>query len=617
MDRLRTASSTRKCRWLLQSLLSTSKYQVKPNICAIWHPVKLGFTGILRDNAYVSCFTPLWGVQKGLVCLRSTQPTESCPNFKFAESIRGYMMKRPKHSNFSVFQKRGVKHFSHLTQMQNAIPKKKNITMKTTVTLCILLTIFSVNTSAQDVAVSTLEGHGSAVNSVCFSPDGSLLASGSWDDTIRLWDVRTGKRLRTLTGHLDGVLSVCFSPDGNLLASGSWDDTIRLWDVRTGKRLRTLTGHKSNVNSVSFSPDGSLLASGSSDETIRLWELPDTRVRIIPDPVISPQSIGEQFTINVNVITGKNVGGYQVSLSFDTAVLSYVSSANGDYLPTGAFFVPPVVADNKVTLGATAFAGESNGDGTLATITFKVIDVKESVIYLFDTILTDSDGENLSHLAYGAIFEPSLLIVQLFGDVNTDGAVNILDLVLVASKFGQSVSGDPADVNEDGIVNIVDLVKVAGALGGEAAAPSVWNLNLKTAPTRADVQNWLSQAQQRNLTDAISQRGLRFLEQLLVALTPKETSLLPNYPNPFNPETWIPYQLAKASDVKISIYAADGKLVRTLALGHQEVGIYQSKSHAAYWDGRNAQGESVASGVYFFTLTAGDFTATRKLLIRK
>ena len=131
------------------------------------------------------------------------------------------------------------------------------------------------------------------------------------------------------------------------------------------------------------------------------------------------------------------------------------------------------------------------------------------------------------------------------------------------------------------------------------------------------MQNWLSQAQQHNLTDAISQRGLRFLEQLLVALTPKETSLLPNYPNPFNPETWIPYQLAKASDVKISIYAADGKLVRTLALGHQEVGIYQSKSHAAYWDGRNAQGESVASGVYFYTFSAVDFTATRKMLIKK
>ena len=98
---------------------------------------------------------------------------------------------------------------------------------------------------------------------------------------------------------------------------------------------------------------------------------------------------------------------------------------------------------------------------------------------------------------------------------------------------------------------------------------------------------------------------------------PEETSLLSNYPNPFNPETWIPYQLAKPAEVTVSIYSADGKLVRTLALGHQRAGIYQSRTRAAYWDGRNAQGEPVASGVYFYTLSAGDFTATRKMLIRK
>ena len=98
---------------------------------------------------------------------------------------------------------------------------------------------------------------------------------------------------------------------------------------------------------------------------------------------------------------------------------------------------------------------------------------------------------------------------------------------------------------------------------------------------------------------------------------PKETSLLPNYPNPFNPETWIPYQLAVPADVRIAIYAVDGQLVRTLDLGHQPVGVYKSQSRAAYWDGRNSLGEPVASGVYFYTLTAGEFTATRKMLIRK
>ena len=98
---------------------------------------------------------------------------------------------------------------------------------------------------------------------------------------------------------------------------------------------------------------------------------------------------------------------------------------------------------------------------------------------------------------------------------------------------------------------------------------------------------------------------------------PDKNALLPNYPNPFNPETWIPYHLSGAADVTVSIHSVAGKLVRTLTLGHQAAGIYQNRSRAVYWDGRNQLGESVASGVYFYTLTAGDFTATRKMLIRK
>ena len=100
-------------------------------------------------------------------------------------------------------------------------------------------------------------------------------------------------------------------------------------------------------------------------------------------------------------------------------------------------------------------------------------------------------------------------------------------------------------------------------------------------------------------------------------LHPDVTEVLPNYPNPFNPETWIPYRLAVPSEVSIAIYAADGKLVRTLDLGNKQVGRYESRSRAAYWDGRNEIGEEVASGIYFYTLTAKEFSATRKMLILK
>ena len=103
----------------------------------------------------------------------------------------------------------------------------------------------------------------------------------------------------------------------------------------------------------------------------------------------------------------------------------------------------------------------------------------------------------------------------------------------------------------------------------------------------------------------------------VIAVLPDNTQLLANYPNPFNPETWIPYQLAAAADVTLTIYAVDGKPVRTLALGQQPGGMYQSKSRAAYWNGRNEHNEPVASGLYFYTLTAGEFSETRKMLIRK
>ena len=574
--------------------------------------------------------------------------------------------------------------------------------------------------------------HIESVTSVAFSPDGSILASGSWDDTIRLWDVETGRHLRTLRGHRDAVISVAFSPDGSILASGG-RKAVHLSDANTGTHLQTLTGHKGWVESVSFTPNGNTLAAASSDGTILLWaltpsDLAITTVSVHPSPALSP-SIGSHLTLSLNIANGKDVAGYQATVKFDTTALRYISSENGSYLPTGAFFVPPVVSEGKITLGATAFGATSNGNGNLADLTFEVLDVKASSIHLVDVVLTNVEGEHLQVFAQfiGRIVEPTSLtssamvsitpatvlspaigeqltfrvgiaglspgqtvtdfqltweydrtalkylsstegdylsagnrdstlenatfevlgvkastvdisgyfvggdglhyiptfesaeiIAPLLGDVNRDGVVNILDLVLVASKFGQQVGGDPADINEDGLVNIVDLVKVAGAIGGgAAAAPSVSDLNSEAAPTWADVQQWLAQAYQKNLTDATSRQGIVFLEQLLAALTPKETALLPNYPNPFNPETWIPYQLSEAADVSISIYSIDGQVVRTLGLGHQPIGIYESRSRAAYWDGKNTLGEPVASGVYFYTLTAGDFSATRKMLIRK
>ena len=205
----------------------------------------------------------------------------------------------------------------------------------------------------------------------------------------------------------------------------------------------------------------------------------------------------------------------------------------------------------------------------------------------------------------------------LKGDVNGDDVVNILDLVLVASVLGEAGQDLNADVNGDGFVNILDLVLVAGALGNAAAAPSAWYRDLQIATTRTDVARWLAQAGELDLTDPVLREGVLFLEQLLAALTPRDTALLPNYPNPFNPETWIPYELAQDAEVTLTIFNTHGVMVRRLDLGHRLAGYYADRGNAAYWDGCNGYGEQVASGVYFYRLSAGAYSAVRRMLIRK
>ena len=123
--------------------------------------------------------------------------------------------------------------------------------------------------------IALLTGHTSWINSIAFSTDGRTLASGSWDNTVRLSDALTGAHQKTLTGHTGVILSIAFSPDSTILASGGGDrdNTIRLWDVLTGHQ-KTLTGHTDGVSSIAFSPDGGTLASGGSwnDDTVRLWD---------------------------------------------------------------------------------------------------------------------------------------------------------------------------------------------------------------------------------------------------------------------------------------------------------------------------------------------------------
>ena len=466
--------------------------------------------------------------------------------------------------------------------------------------------------------IATLYGHTGPVLSVTFSPDGSTLASGSGDGTVKLWDVATKQNIATFKHAVGEVASVAFSPDGKTLASASLyfsffdanldDGTVELWDVATKQNIATL---QVIATSVAFSPDGTLLASGTLDGTVELWDVATKQ--------------------NIATLQGHTYWVWSVAFSPDGSTLA--SGALDEDATTKLWNV--ATRENIATLQAPGVSVAFSLDGTLLASASDVVelwdavtgvniatlqghtDLVYSVAFSPDgKTLASGAGDNTVKLWDISSFTTSTTPPEhLAEDVNNDSVVNIQDLVLVASNLGKT-GQNAADVNGDGVVNIQDLVLVAGALGSSAAAPSLNSESLSTL-TAADVKGWLSQARQLNLTDATSQRGILFLEQLLVALTPKETVLLHNFPNPFNPETWIPYDLAKDTEVTLHIYAVNGTLVRTLALGHQVVGMYQNRSRAAHWDGRNEFGEPVASGVYFYTLTAGGFSATRKMLIRK
>ena len=314
------------------------------------------------------------------------------------------------------------------------------------------------------------------------------------------------------------------------------------------------------------------------------------------------------------------MAAWQFDIAFDPAILEAINVTEGDFLKMGSttLFQSGTIdnVNGKITgLSAIRLSTRGvSGTGTLLQVTFKA----------------KSGGETrlaLQNFEFGAITGDAIpagphevrITVEgqlATGDVNRDGRVSILDLILIAQQLGRRVAaGSAVDLNSDGVVSILDLILAARAIGNitTSAAPAV----VAESVDPAMIGVWIAQARLEDDGSLAFKQGIESLERLLASLIPEETALLRNYPNPFNPETWIPYQLAESAEVTLTIYDINGQLVRRLALGHQPAGMYQSRSRAAYWDGRNQLGESVASGLYFYTLTADDFTATRRMMILK
>ena len=402
---------------------------------------------------------------------------------------------------------------------------------------------------------------------------------------------------------------------------------------------------------------------------LKTSDKPDT---VTPDPqgaipqqpsAIQDLKVGDIFVSHIEIENVVDLSSWQMDIAFNPAILEVVRKDNGNFDITegnlleggniNAFFPTPTVdnATGKITGMSQTRIGREPGapvgtyipfpsgvgsksspaSGRLVSICFRVKEFAEESLGLHNVQLSNSNGQRIS---YGTVINPVVVTLQYPPeDVNRDGSIDIGDLSIIAALLGQANPINPrADINEDDIVNVLDIILVASKLGNPVtvtdirnpnrfivppvAAPSA-NTGLSANLDRTTIQGWIDFAQVEDDGSAIFDLGIANLEALLASRIPSETRLLLNYPNPFNPETWIPYQLSETTDVTVTIHSMNGSLIRTLALGHQAAGIYQSKSQAAYWDGRNEFGEQVASGLYFYTLTAGNFSATGKMLVRK
>ena len=467
-----------------------------------------------------------------------------------------------------------------------------------------------------------------------------------WDDQVRVWDVNTRQQVDTFGSEFRSLKEIKLSPDGKMMLLYYWDAVV-LWDITSKKQLWIWADFVYGWDDA-LSPDGRTFVS-TSGYFIKIWDIPSQQMRLFVSAegglfrefAISPDrqklAIGKDPWLEVRDLqTGKVESQFQHTYGIADFAFSasgrWIAAENwGDILifdlenpETVQRLIPPN-RTNSISNHWLTFRGNDEYlvssdrvDSHRRILLWKREDDKFAFHRMWQippfhrssgsSVRLNPDGSILLALSEGGELQ-----IWMFTPMTIE---------LVATLPGVDF---PAHFSRDGrylFTNRDDTLQI-------------WDWQAETPLEHPPIPDYFDISQDRSVLTSYAETGQiqiwdgnALLPSQAVAVEPggkqivilgevKRNQLLQNFPNPFNPETWIPFRLTDKSDVMIQIYNSTGQLVRRLSPGTLPAGDYSSQAQAVYWDGRNQIGEPVSSGVYLYTIQAGNFSATRKMLIWK
>ena len=503
--------------------------------------------------------------------------------------------------------------------------------------------LWDAATGAEILAIETL----GTVMAVTFSPDGNILAwSDGISDTVNLWDVATQSIVEIHEPDtVFRVDSIALSPDNSTFVTVNPYETVKVRDIATGNTIDL--GHK-EYRPISFSPDSAMLASGGRRE-VTLWDV-NTGESVANIPV---ESLAWFVSfLNSNTLAYREWREDFIRL-WDVTTQTQVGTIETQYI--NQHDANLVFSPDKKTLALTAgrtielwdIATGQNTD----TLEGHVAEISSLAYSPDGNILVSTSWDDTVRL-WDLTTEQSTVIFE--GDSRSDAAFSHDGTILAFSISNVGVilwnmiTPGITIIEEDEFLTFLpdsSMMLLRNLIWhdneGHRESFSIWDAKTATHIATLDSEMFEGWKQPIFLPDGntlaiIGQDSTVLFDSKVLydQLPPSapanvkianaiQTSLLSNYPNPFNPETWIPFRLAEDATVTLTIYDVDGRVVRGLDIGHQRAGVYETRNKAIYWDGRNDLGERVASGVYFYHLTAKDFlrspdySATKRMVILK